>query len=97
MLPGSHVVPPWQQPVGQDAASQMHLPPEHTWPLPHAAPPPQVQLPLVEQPSPVVPQLAHVAPFVPHAIADGVVHVVPEQQPVGQDAESQTHFPPEHS
>ncbi len=96
VVPGWQVVP-WQQPVGQDVASQMHLPPEHTWPLPQAFPPPQVQLPLAEQPSPVVPQLAQVAPCVPHAVADGVVHVLPEQQPVGHDAASQTHWPPEHS
>jgi hypothetical protein len=95
--PGWHVVPPWQQPVGHEVASQMHLPPEHTWPLPHAAAPPHVQAPLVEQPSPVVPQSVHMPPAVPHAMAEGVVHVVPVQQPVGHDAMSHTHLPPEHS
>jgi hypothetical protein len=76
VLPGSHVLPR-QQPVGHDAASHMHLPPEQTWPVPHTAPPPQVQAPLVEQVSPVVPQFVHMAPAVPHAVAEGVVHVLP--------------------
>jgi len=74
------------------------LPPEHAWPLPHAAAPPQVQLPVAEQPSPVVPQLVHEPPFAPHAIAEGVVHVVPPwQQPVGHEAMSHTQWPPKHT
>lgn len=96
VLPGWHVLP-WQQPVGHEAASQTHLPLEHACPLPQAVLPPQVQAPLAEQPSPVVPQLVHVAPLVPQAIADGVVHVVPEQQPLAHEAASQTHLPPAHS
>ncbi len=96
VLPGWHVLP-WQHPVEHEAASQMHLPLEHTCPLPHAVLPPQVQAPVTEQPSPVVPQFVHIAPPVPQAIAEGVVHVVPEQQPLGHDAASQTQLPPLHS
>jgi hypothetical protein len=83
--------------VGHDAALHTHLPPEQTWPLPHAVPPPQEQAPVAEQPSAVVPQLVHMAPAVPHAVADGVVHVVPEQQPLEHEVALHTHTPPEHA
>ncbi len=51
--------------------------------------PPQVQAPLAEQPSAVEPQLTQDAPAVPHAVVDGVVHVPPEQHPVGHVVELQ--------
>jgi hypothetical protein len=96
VLPGSHVLFR-QHPVGHDAESHTHLPPEHTCPLPQAVAPPQVQLPVAEQPSPVVPQLVQLPPPVPHAIDEGVVQVLFWQQPVGHEVASQTHLPPEHS
>ncbi len=80
----------WQQPVGHEVASHTHLPPVHSCPVAHAVAPPQVQLPLAEQPSAVEPQLVHEAPAVPQAVEDvGSLQVLPEQHPVGQLVELQ--------
>jgi hypothetical protein len=55
--------------------------------------PPHVQLPPT-QPSATFPQLAHAAPFVPQADAVGLaMQVVPEQQPLGHELASHTHWP----
>lgn len=40
-----------------------------------------------------VPHPTHVAPFVPHSLFDGVMQVLPLQQPVGHEVASQTHCP----
>ncbi len=87
---------PEQQPVGHEVGSQTQLPETHSCPATHAAPPPQLHAPLTHW-FPVEPQFTHVAPIVPHADAEGVVHVVPEQQPVGQEVALQTHAPATHS
>jgi hypothetical protein len=80
----------WQQPVGHEFASHTHLAPEHSCPAAHAAAPPQVQAPLAEQPSAAEPQFVHAAPAVPQVVAVvGVLHVFPEQHPLGQLVELQ--------
>jgi hypothetical protein len=96
VLPGWQALPK-QHPVAHELALQMHVPPEQTWPDEQAAPPPQVHVPVPEQPSAWAPQLTHAEPLVPQEEDDVVVmHVGPAQQPVGHDAGSQTHAPPEH-
>jgi hypothetical protein len=42
------------------------------------------QVPAAVQVSALIPQLVHAPPLAPHAVADGVVHVCPVQQPFGQ-------------
>jgi len=71
-----------QQPVGHEATSQMHDPPEHRWPVPQAGPSPHAQAPLSEQLSALEELHATqaLAPF-PQVKRDDVLHVVPEQQP----------------
>lgn len=92
---GTQVLPR-QQPPGHEVALQTHAPAaSQTWPLPHAAPAPQWQTPPV-QALPEVPQLAQVAPPVPHAPAVGVTHAPALQHPVGQEVASQTQLPPKH-
>lgn len=80
--------PPWQQPLGHEAASHAtHTPPLHFWFPLHAAAPPQPHVPAAEQVSPTAgSQLAHAAPPVPHAVADGVVQTLFTQQPLGHVA-----------
>jgi hypothetical protein len=51
-------------------------------------------LPVVEHPSAVPPQSTHAAPSGPQAVAEGIVHVEPEQQPPVQDTALQTQAPP---
>ena len=62
----------------------------------HAAPEPQVQAPLAEQPSaePAV-HAAHVCPGGAHAVVDSVVQTFPVQHPAGHDVASHTQAPPE--
>ena len=43
-----------------------------------------------------MPQATHAPPPMPHAEADGVVHVAPAQQPEGHDVASHTQVPPTH-
>ena len=91
-------VTPEQQPAGQDVASQTHAPRLQRWPGSHAGPPPHVHAPLrSEHPSPYVPQLEHDPPSLPHWTELGVSHVLPEQQPLGQELASQTQLPASHS
>ena len=49
VVAGDVQVAPTQQPSGQDDALQTHTPPEHSWPVPQAAPLPHEQAPVVEQ------------------------------------------------
>jgi hypothetical protein len=54
-------------------------------------------LPSGEQLSAIeVSHATHAAPPVPQALLEGLVQVLPTQQPVGHDVVSQTHFPDEH-
>jgi hypothetical protein len=83
---------PVQQPAGQLAAVQAHLPDTHCWPAAHTAPVPHSQVPVDEHVSPVSPQSWHAPPPVPQN--DGVCrHAVPLQQPPGHDAASHVHSP----
>jgi hypothetical protein len=50
-----------------------------------------------EQPSPVLPHDWHVPPEMPHAVADGDVHVPLEQHPMAQEFASHLHKPDTHS
>lgn len=88
-------VDPAQQPVGHEVASQTHAPPTQRWPALHAAPPPQLQSPALEQASAsVVSQLEHAEPSLPQLVRLAARQVVPSQQPLGQDVASHTHAPP---
>jgi hypothetical protein len=90
--------PPAQQPLGHDVESQTHAPPWQICPVPHAAPGPHEHAPEVEQLSAFVgSQVTHALPFVPQLESDAVSHVVPEQQPAGQEAALQTHLPLTHA
>ena len=73
---------PEQQPAGHDAALHTQLPLTQSSPVPHAAPAPHVHAPAV-QPSALAPQDEHAPPLAPHAPTVGVVHVDPEQHPLG--------------
>jgi hypothetical protein len=94
---------PLQHPVQVDP-SQTHLPPAQCCPVAHTRPPPHVQTPVDEHPSPTVTPATtqeswHAEPFAPHAVpVVGVTHAggLPWQQPFGHDVGSQMHAPPEH-
>ncbi len=79
----THVPSLWQQPVGQDAASQVHAWFTHSCPAPHVGPLPHWHRPDVEQLSALVAsQATHAAAPLPHADSDAMLHVAPAQQPV---------------
>ncbi len=84
-----HVFPE-QQPLGQETESQTQAPLIHLWPPPHAGPVPHVQVPFVQVSACVGSQVMQDAPPVPQLVGDGATHVFPEQQPLGQEPESQT-------
>jgi hypothetical protein len=78
-------VAPSQQPPGHEVALQTHLPPTHICEAPQAAAPPQLQVPLAEQPSArVASQPTQTAPPLPQVASAGGLQVAPEQQPLGQ-------------
>jgi hypothetical protein len=83
-----------QHPLGHDAELHTQAPPLQTWPELQGAPAPQAHAPEGEQLSAwfeLHPTQA--LPSVPQAETDGVVHVLPLQQPVLQEAALQTHWP----
>ncbi len=83
--------PAAQQPPGHEIASQTHPPVKQRWPVSQAGLTPHRQVPL-EQVLAVVPQATQAPPEVLQAPTDGVTQLpATEQQPVGQDVESQTH------
>jgi hypothetical protein len=86
---------PWsQQPSGHDVASQTQTSWEQCRPAPHAGPVPQWQVPVSSQVSVLTELHAwHVEPCTPHCASVRVSHVVPWQQPSGQDVASHTHRP----
>jgi hypothetical protein len=45
----------------------------------------------------VVSHVTQPVPSVPHVVSEAASHVEPEQQPMGQEVELQTHAPPEHT
>lgn len=84
----------WQHPARHDAALHTQLPLTHSRPVVHAGPVPQAQAPAVQR-SEWESHVEHAPPFAPHAPADGVVHVDPEQHPAGQVVELHpAHAPP---
>jgi hypothetical protein len=86
---------PLQQPLAQLVGSQTHAPPLQRWPAAQAAPPPQVQVPLVQPSVALVRQDAHTAPPMPHWVSVRVWHTPSKQHPLGQwPAEQPVHVPP---
>jgi hypothetical protein len=85
--------PPWQQPSGQESASQTQEPRSQRLPEGQIGPAPQLHSPALEQASPEPPvQSRQVPPFGPQAAALGVAtQVEPWQQPSGQSQVS--HLP----
>ena len=80
----------WQQPLGQDTPSQVHLPDTQRWPPAQAGPVPQAQVPVVAQASARVgSQAAQADPPTPQLSSERLVQMFPRQQPAGQDAPSQ--------
>jgi len=92
LVPVSQVLPE-QQPV-HDVESHAHAPPAQCWPAAQGAPLPHWQAPLAEQMSAVSGlQVRQTVPAVPQVARSGSLHVVPVQQPPGQDVASQTQAP----
>ncbi len=94
VVPGRQTLPS-QHPVHDDG-SHTQLPPLQRWPAPQGAPVPHAHWPLAVQRSAERGLHAvHVMPAGAHALrVSGVVHVSPEQQPVGQLVASHTQAPP---
>lgn len=74
---------PSQQPEAHEVASHAHTPPTQRWPDPQGGPEPHAHAPAT-QPSERPSHATQAAPAVPHALCEGVAHVVPEQQPLAQ-------------
>ncbi len=89
-------VAPWQHPLGQEVASQMHWPPAQRWPPAHTKPSPHRQTPSRPQRSALFrSQVIHAAPLIPQVVREGTaLQTSPEQQPMGQEDTSHTHTPP---
>jgi len=69
---GVHVLPLEQHPLGHDVASQMHMPPEQRWPVPHAGLVPHMHAPFVQRSAFVASHATHEAPPVPQPVRLGV-------------------------
>jgi hypothetical protein len=89
-------VAPLQHPAAHEVASQTQAPPEHRWPAPQGLPDPHVQTPAVHPSALVGSHATHAAPPPPHAVTDGVVQVVPAQQPEVHACEHGSHLPLTH-
>jgi hypothetical protein len=93
LVPVRQLVPE-QQPPGQEVRSQRQAPPAQRWPASHGGPEPHWQVPVVVQWSePFAAQAPHAPPFTPQVVTDAVRQAPAEQQPVGHERASQTHFP----
>jgi hypothetical protein len=90
---GVHVVPS-QQPSGHDVASHLQEPDVQCCPGLHAAAAPQRHAPAAQLSDSTGLHGKHDAPPVPQFAAEGVLHVVPLQQPLAQDVASHTQRPP---
>jgi hypothetical protein len=90
---GLHVAP-LQQPLGQEVASQTHLPFWQRCPAPHAAAPPQVHVPAVHASDIVGSHVMQPPPIAPQALIDMGAQAVPLQQPIGHEAASHVQAPP---
>ncbi|MEP6652412.1 MAG: hypothetical protein ABJA82_03585 [Myxococcales bacterium] len=74
-----------QQPLGQEAASQLQCPPRHFNPVVQAGPVPHEHPPDTEHPSAFsMSQPTQAAPARPQAVGEGTLQVGPEQHPLGQ-------------
>ncbi len=91
-------VAPLQQPLGQLVPLQappVQMPLEHVWPMPHAGPAPQRQVPLLAQVFALTGlQVAQVSPPAPQVLRLRAWQTLPTQQPLGQLVPSQTHWLP---
>jgi hypothetical protein len=88
---------PLQQPLGHDVASHTQMPPLHRWPVAHCGPLPQAHMPFVHWLATTLLQLPHTTPPMPHEPSDGVVQLLPVQQPFGHELGLQVHVPPTHT
>ncbi len=88
-----------QQPPAHDVGVHSHEPFMQTWPTTHWAPAPHRHPPDGEQLSASpAPHATHALPSVPQAPVEvGITQAPLLQQPVGHDAELQTHLPLTHS
>lgn len=76
-------VVPSQHP-GHEVESHTQRPPAHLCPLAHALFPPQVHMPSALQPSAAwAPHAMQARPPAPHVAGEGVLQVIPVQQPFG--------------
>ena len=82
---------PSQQPFGQEFALQTQTPFRQYWPLTQTGPLPQPQLPLTQTLA-FGPQVVQLPPLAPQVFTDGVMQVLPAQQPVAHEVASQTHW-----
>jgi hypothetical protein len=95
--PGALQVDPLQQPVAHERALQTQVPPTHCWPKAHEGPVPQAQAPLRQALARSESHARQTAPPVPQVVTDGVWHVEPLQQPLGQFWVQSGHTPPSQS
>jgi hypothetical protein len=87
---------PLQQPFEQDVALHTHLPPTHSWPVPHAAPVPHLHVPPEQLSAFFASHVPHAAPPDPQFVSEGVSHVEPLQQPEVHVAEQPAQTPALH-
>ncbi len=85
-----------QHPALHEVALQTHAPATQLRPAAQAAPAPHLHAPPEQVSACCGLQPVQASPLVPHAVAVGIVHVAPEQQPVGHDVASQMQSPALH-
>ena len=83
--------PPEQHPSGHEVPSHMHVPPMHRCPFRQDASLPQRHVPAAEQLSARMSHATHVDPSSPQVVSERVLHMLPSQQPLGQDLSLHTH------
>ncbi len=82
-----------QHPFGHDVPSHTQVLATQRWPTAHAAPPPQRHTPAAEQLSERMSHATQVDPASPQLPGVRARQVLPLQQPLGHDIESQTQAP----
>jgi hypothetical protein len=92
---GVHVLP-LQQPFGHDVTSHVHRPAMQCCPAVHCAFAPHLHVPPLHVSARTESHATHVPPPEPHVPIDGVLHVLPVQQPVRQVCAQPEHVPFEH-
>jgi hypothetical protein len=88
------VVPPAQQPVGQEVASHTQPEPEQRWPMGHAIAAPQRQSPAAPQLSARASQATQVEPALPQVLSPRAWQTLAAQHPLGHEVASHTQLPP---